>query len=183
MSKQQIVPPGVLHHPLPPFLRWAGGKRGLTRTLISHLPSDFHSLKYHEPFLGAGSLFFSTPTKAAVLADANRTLISAYLWIRRRPKLVYSHLSRLLASTTRHITIKFAATSIGLPVVPHSGQHSLSISIRPASTAFIASMFQAISMSPSEEKWRWGPLAKPTYAQSQYRYARLRLSLRTIRQA
>jgi len=41
-----------------PVLRWAGGKRQLIKVLLRYLPSDLAERKYHEPFLGAGSLFF-----------------------------------------------------------------------------------------------------------------------------
>lgn len=60
---------------VPPILRWAGGKRQLIKTLIEYLPRDLGKRKYHEPFLGAGSLFFRLAVPVARLADANEHLI------------------------------------------------------------------------------------------------------------
>jgi DNA adenine methylase len=62
-----------------PFLRWAGGKRWLTRNSSVALPA---SSRLIEPFLGGGALFFSRFWNSAVLADVNRFLINAYVWMK-----------------------------------------------------------------------------------------------------
>src|SRR4051794_16726090 len=56
---------------LKPILRWAGGKQGLIRRLIDHLPEDVASRRYVEPFVGAGSMFIAIRPEKAVLGDAN----------------------------------------------------------------------------------------------------------------
>ncbi len=65
-----------------PILRWAGGKRQLLGRLLEFVPSDVRERVYHEPFLGAGCLFFALQPKKAVLSDANRHLISCYVFVR-----------------------------------------------------------------------------------------------------
>src|SRR5947209_18088386 len=66
--------------PLWPFLRWAGGKQQLVSELIKRCPREFR--RYHEPFLGAGCLFFQLRPSKALLADANRHLIETYRALR-----------------------------------------------------------------------------------------------------
>jgi len=63
-----------------PFLKWAGSKRKLVQSLLSHVPSSFGT--YHEPFLGGGALFFALPSERAVLSDKNERLIRTYLAVR-----------------------------------------------------------------------------------------------------
>jgi DNA adenine methylase len=76
-----------------PVLRWAGGKRQLINTLIRYLPKDAGGRKYHEPFLGAGSLFFRLAVPAARLADANEHLIETYRRIARDWRSIARYLS------------------------------------------------------------------------------------------
>jgi DNA adenine methylase len=79
-----------------PFLRWAGGKRQLVKSLIVHLPSDVHERRYVEPFLGAGSLFFAVRPSSALLGDANRRLIETYRALCKDPEDVRRELDLLL---------------------------------------------------------------------------------------
>ena len=66
-----------------PFLKWAGGKQWLSRHLAHIVPA--RSGTYYEPFLGGGSLYFTTrPTKAA-LSDANPRLVETYEALRDDP--------------------------------------------------------------------------------------------------
>ncbi|CPT89994.1 DNA adenine methylase [Mycobacteroides abscessus] len=78
--------------PIPPFLRWVGGKRWLlptVRDLVSGL--DFRG--YHEPFVGAGSIFFGlVPTGRVFLSDLNRELIDTYVSVASN----YAEVSRKL---------------------------------------------------------------------------------------
>lgn len=85
---------------LKPFLRWAGGKNRSVPFLIDHLPSDFSTInRYFEPFLGAGSLFFSLTPRKAKLSDINKDLIECYQAVKQRPDLVSRYLDQHLAKT------------------------------------------------------------------------------------
>lgn len=71
-----------------PFLRWAGGKTWLLKELESYLPQSFNN--YHEPFIGAGSVFIYLKSKGriknnALLSDQNEDLINAYKAIKQDP--------------------------------------------------------------------------------------------------
>jgi hypothetical protein len=83
--------------PAEPFLRWAGGKRQLIPELMRSLPSDIAGRRYIEPFLGAGSLYFSVAPKRALVADANPFLIGAYKALRDYPDVVLKNLRNHIA--------------------------------------------------------------------------------------
>jgi len=86
-----------------PFLRWAGGKTRSVPFLKAHLPSNFsHINRYFEPFLGAGSLFFSLRPQNAVLSDSNKDLIESYRAIQRNPLLISKYLSEHRGKTSEH---------------------------------------------------------------------------------
>lgn len=79
-----------------PFLKWAGGKRGLLEQLRPLLPAKFGD--YHEPFVGGGAMFFDLglgPGQRAYLSDANEELVRTYLSIRDTPRLLICHLRKL----------------------------------------------------------------------------------------
>jgi DNA adenine methylase len=60
-----------------PFLRWAGGKTWLLKKLHKYTPRFFKD--YHEPFIGAGAVFFYLrPRFTSYLSDSNFDLINAY---------------------------------------------------------------------------------------------------------
>ncbi len=50
--------------------------------------------KYHEPFVGAASLFLAVQPERAILSDANAHLIACYKWIRNSPDLVAEYLQK-----------------------------------------------------------------------------------------
>lgn len=76
--------------PLIPFLKWAGGKRWLTRTNPDLFPEKFEI--YIEPFLGSGAVFTFLKPKLAILSDTNRELINTYKAIRDNHSLVTRYL-------------------------------------------------------------------------------------------
>jgi DNA adenine methylase len=73
-----------------PFLKWAGGKRWLVRSLPELIPA--FSGRYYEPFLGSAAVFFSLLPRDAYLADSNRELIDTYVAIQKNWKKVLSTL-------------------------------------------------------------------------------------------
>jgi DNA adenine methylase len=77
-----------------PFLKWAGGKRGLLPALTALMPASYGG--YYEPFVGGGALFFATQPCRAFLNDANEELINCYAVVRDR-------LDGLLAALAEHV--------------------------------------------------------------------------------
>ncbi len=79
-----------------PFLKWAGGKTQLLPLLKAAIPSSWDPKKdhYHEPFLGAGALYFSLLPANAHLADANSDLMNCWQEIRDHVDRVVQELVR-----------------------------------------------------------------------------------------
>lgn len=75
---------------LSPFLKWAGGKRWLSRALPQYVPRTYG--RYLEPFLGGASSFFTLQPASARLSDLNTLLICAYLAMRDRSADVQQYL-------------------------------------------------------------------------------------------
>ena len=63
-----------------PFIKWAGGKQAISSTLTNYFPDSYG--KYFEPFIGGGSVFFSTQPQDAVIGDLNTWLVDTYVAIR-----------------------------------------------------------------------------------------------------
>ena len=67
-----------------PFLKWAGGKRQLIPQMKKFFPKHF--LKYIEPFIGGGAVFFYILPEKAILIDINKELINCYKVIKNNVK-------------------------------------------------------------------------------------------------
>jgi len=63
-----------------PFVKWAGGKRQLTKVLTNNLPPSYN--RYIEPFVGGGALLFEVLPYKAIINDINTELINAYTVIK-----------------------------------------------------------------------------------------------------
>ena len=87
-----------------PFLKWAGGKRQLLRSLRARVPEHFGT--YFEPFVGGAALFFALRPKRAVLADVNVRLIRTYRGIQNDVETVIRLLERHRARHTREYFYK-----------------------------------------------------------------------------
>lgn len=80
-----------------PFLKWAGGKRGLIEQLFQKFPKDFNN--YHEPFLGGGAVFFELYSRGMLegkkiyLSDINAELINAYNVVKKQPDELIANLA------------------------------------------------------------------------------------------
>ena len=81
-----------------PILKWVGGKQALLPQLHKRLPNMSRITTYIEPFVGAGSLFFSVcpyrfrkDTKS-VLCDKNKALMNVYSQLKNDPdSVIYAH--------------------------------------------------------------------------------------------
>jgi len=76
-----------------PFLRWAGSKQKVLRSILPYLPLSYD--RFFEPFLGSGSLFFLLQPERAVLADSNGDLIETYRAIRDNPRRILDYLNEM----------------------------------------------------------------------------------------
>jgi len=75
-----------------PFLKWAGGKRGMLNRLKEYFPKSYRT--YCEPFLGGGAVFFHLMPPSAILSDLNCELITTYRVVRDKPAELITALSR-----------------------------------------------------------------------------------------
>src|SRR5258708_7755717 len=87
-----------------PFLRWAGSKRQLVKTLSSYWDDTFG--RYVEPFAGSACLFFHVQPSRAILGDQNEELIATYKEIKCRPEYVAKRLRLLKKSKTTYYRIR-----------------------------------------------------------------------------
>lgn len=83
-----------------PFLKWAGGKGKLLTQLSPLLPAGFESMRYTEPFLGGGAMFFAfAPWREAWLSDVNPDLIGTYKAVRDDVEAVIAWLDEPLTQS------------------------------------------------------------------------------------
>lgn len=88
-----------------PFLKWAGGKRGLLNEIRLRTPS--FSGRYFEPFVGAGAVLFDQdPLREKVVSDTNAHLIEAYEVIRDTPEELISELRKHVNSESHYYTVR-----------------------------------------------------------------------------
>jgi DNA adenine methylase len=66
-----------------PFLKWAGGKRWLATS--GKLPLPANAVRYIEPFLGGGAMFFHIAPQVSILSDLNAELVELYRVVRDQP--------------------------------------------------------------------------------------------------
>lgn len=92
-----------------PFLRWAGGKRWLTKSIVDFLPAEFND--YHEPFLGGASIFLHLKSNNLIknnsfLSDFNNELINTYRQIQLEPEKIIQCLGKLKNTKEDYYTIR-----------------------------------------------------------------------------
>ena len=75
-----------------PFLKWAGGKRWLTKYSNEIFPDKNTYQRYFEPFLGSGAVFFHLMPRKAFLSDVNDELIRTYNIVKNYPKEIEKQL-------------------------------------------------------------------------------------------
>ena len=80
-----------------PFVKWAGGKSKLAARIAAGAPTTFG--RYHEPFVGAGAVFFALeearPGLRSSLSDANGELITAFQVVRDQPEALLGALAAI----------------------------------------------------------------------------------------
>jgi len=91
-------PAGASHNTsrvgLPPFLRWAGGKRWLV-SYLAELTAPVKIRNYHEPFAGGAAVFFGIDFGGhSYLSDLNPDLIETYAAIQDSPDEVWERMRR-----------------------------------------------------------------------------------------
>lgn len=91
-----------------PFLRWAGGKRWLLKSIHNYLPQEEIN-KYHEPFLGGGAVyFFLQHEKENYISDLNAELTDTYLALKNNVEDVISELRKFHNSKVEYYKIRNA---------------------------------------------------------------------------
>lgn len=88
-----------------PFLRWAGGKKWLVKS-IDQLIDNNKINCYHEPFLGGGSVFFSRKPQKAYLSDLNKELITTYQILKASPNELIKELKLFKNTETFYYKIR-----------------------------------------------------------------------------
>ena len=78
-----------------PFLKWVGGKRQLIPSITEHLPKNIRKLRYFEPFIGGGAVFFHLQPENAVINDFNEELINVY-------NVIKNNLDELIIDLKKH---------------------------------------------------------------------------------
>ena len=79
-------------------IQYYGSKARLANWIISHFPADHRSMVYCEPFVGAGSVFFSKPpVRAEIINDLEGNLIHFYRTCLKEPVKLHKALKRVLA--------------------------------------------------------------------------------------
>lgn len=78
-----------------PFLKWVGGKRQLISAIVQRLPKNIKELKYTEPFIGGGAVFFYLQPQKAIINDCNHELINVY-------NIVKNQLDDLIIDLKKH---------------------------------------------------------------------------------
>lgn len=78
-----------------PFLKWVGGKRQLMPVIVENSPKNLKDLKYYEPFIGGGAVFFHLQPENAVINDLNKELINVY-------SVIKNDLDSLIEDLKRH---------------------------------------------------------------------------------
>ncbi|MEH0109015.1 Dam family site-specific DNA-(adenine-N6)-methyltransferase [Tersicoccus sp. MR15.9] len=86
------APQARSHVGLPPFLRWAGGKRWLV-SYLAELTAPVKIGNYHEPFAGGAAVFFGIDFGSqSYLSDLNADLIETYAAVHDSPDKVWERL-------------------------------------------------------------------------------------------
>jgi DNA adenine methylase len=90
-----------------PFLRWAGGKRWLARSLSPLVTTRLsEGGTYFEPFLGSGAMFFAVQPAKAVLSDLNTELVMTFKEVARHSRAIVARLARMPATKQEYERVR-----------------------------------------------------------------------------
>ncbi len=88
-----------------PFLRWPGGKRWLAKRINKLIDIKNH-LRYVEPFVGGGSIYFRLLPNNAIISDINKELIITYKAIKNNPIKVLNILRKMPTGKEEYYEIR-----------------------------------------------------------------------------
>jgi DNA adenine methylase len=111
-----------------PFVKWVGGKTKLLGELVARVPS--HYVRYFEPFVGGGALFFRLQPQMAILSDANAELVNGY-------RQVQGDVEGVLAATAVHQTLHSESHFYAMRTKWNQERDSLSPSVRAATFLYL----------------------------------------------
>lgn len=133
-SCAQSLPKTREKQPIPPLIKWPGGKRALAARITSFAPSVYG--RYFEPFFGGGAIFFSLRPKNAIIADFNNDLINCYKHIKHSPEALLRILKKYqnteafyykLRSTNPRTDLTKAARFLYLMRLSFNGIHRVNL--------------------------------------------------------
>jgi DNA adenine methylase len=80
-----------------PFLKWAGAKTQLIKTLRRFLPAD-QERRFIEPFVGSGVVFLNTHYRSSLLSDSNHDLVTLYSILKSKRSEFINRCQRLFTA-------------------------------------------------------------------------------------
>lgn len=80
----------ILKAPLPPIIKWAGGKEKELSQIIDNLPTNF--INYYEPFVGGGSVYTAIQAQCSFINDKCNELMSLLAYIKSQDETFFSWL-------------------------------------------------------------------------------------------
>lgn len=98
------------------FLRYPGGKQRQLSFFASFLPPRPQIMRYVEPFVGGGAVFFFLQPPQSILSDINQELIDLYEGVKLHPKEVWATFQKFPASKeTYYRTRDMSVCNLDLP--------------------------------------------------------------------
>lgn len=91
--------------PILPFLRWAGGKRWLSKQIAPIIKNRLKGC-YIEPFLGAGAMFFGVSPRKALLSDLNSELINTFEIVSKNPDRLINEIQKISVNSETYYKIR-----------------------------------------------------------------------------
>lgn len=87
-----------------PIVKWAGGKTQLLKEILPLIPNDI--VRYYEPFVGGGAVFFALNPNNAHINDFNKQLINVYEQVKNNVDDLILHLEMMQKKHNRKNTNK-----------------------------------------------------------------------------